>query len=125
MHRAKDKRVDRRGTTIVELTIAVAIIATVFATIMPLFAGLRNSAAAQWANLEMVQSARVLNEQLCRYLAPAKRIVGVSSSTSDDGHIEFEAADGAIYRCDLGAGDYVEFGPAGDLSELVGPVEYL
>ncbi len=125
MVRAKDKTTDRRGTTIVELTIAVAIIATVFAAIMPLFAGVRNSADVQWANLEMVQNARVLNEQLCRYLAGARRIVTAGSSASNDGYLEFEAADGTIYRCDLGTGGYVEFGPVGDLSELVGPVEYL
>jgi len=51
--------------------------------------------------------------------------VDVSSSGSDEGYIQFEAADGAIYRCDLGAGGYIEFGPVGDLSEFVGPVEFL
>ena len=68
---ANDKLIGRRGTTIVELTVAVAIIATVFAAVMPLFAGIRNSAETRWANLEMIQNARVLNEQLCRYLAGA------------------------------------------------------
>ncbi|MEN6425641.1 MAG: type II secretion system protein [Phycisphaerales bacterium] len=121
----KDKTIGQRGTTIVELTVAVAIIATVFAAIMPLFAGVRNSADAQWANLEMAQNARVLNEQLGRCLAGAGRITAVSSSASSDGYIQFEAADGAIYRCELEAGGYVEFGPVGDLSELVGPVESL
>ncbi len=122
---ARDRTTGRHGTTIVELTIAVAIMATVFAAIMPLFAGIRNSADTQWANLEMVQNARVLNEQLGRCLAGARRIVAISSSVNSDGCIEFEAADGVIYRCELGAGGYVELGPAGDLSELVGPVEFL
>lgn len=125
MVRAKDKTMSRRGTTLVELTVAIAIMVAVFAAIVPLFAGVRNSADAQWANLEMVQNARVLNEQLCRCLAGARRIVDVSSSGSDEGYIQFEAADGAIYRCDLGAGGYIEFGPVGDLSEFVGPVEFL
>lgn len=120
MVRAKDRTIDRRGTTIVELTVAVAIVATVFAAILPLFAGVRNSADVQWANLEMVQNARVLNDQLGRSLAGAGRIVAV-----DDGSIEFEAADGAIYRCELGTGGYIEFGPVGDLREFVGPVEFL
>ncbi len=125
MVRVEDKTTDRRGTTIVELTIAVAILATVFAAILPLFAGIRTSADTQWANLEMVQNARVLNEQLCRCLAGASRIAAVSSRTSDDGYIEFETADGTAYRCTLGTNGYIEFGPVGDLSELVGPVEYL
>jgi type II secretory pathway pseudopilin PulG len=125
MVRVKDKTTDRRGTTLVELTVAVAIMATVFAAVLPLFAGVRNSAETQWANLEMVQNARVLNEQLGRHLAAASRIVAIGSSTSNDGYIEFEAADGRVCRCDLGTDGYVEFGSAGDLSELVGPVEYL
>lgn len=125
MVRVKDKTADRRGTTVVELTVAVAIMATVFAAIMPLFAGIRNSADTQWANLEMVQDARVLNEQLSRDLAGARRVVAVSSSSSNDGYIEFEAADGGIYRCGLGANGRVECGPVGDPSELVGPVDSL
>lgn len=120
MVRAKDRTMGRRGTTIVELTVAVAIVATVFAAILPLFAGVRNNADVQWANLEMVQNARVLNDQLGRCLAGAGRIVAV-----DDGSIEFEVADGAIYRCELGTDGYIGFGPVGDLHELVGPVEFL
>ncbi|HNS21817.1 MAG TPA: type II secretion system protein [Sedimentisphaerales bacterium] len=121
----KDKTTGSRGTTLVELTVAVAIMATVFAAILPLFAGVRNGAETHWANLEVVQNARVLNEHLGRHLAGASRIVAIGSSTSDDGYVEFEAAGGAVYRCDVGAGGYVEFGPVGDLSDLVGPVEYL
>jgi hypothetical protein len=122
---AKGKRTDRHGTTLVELVVAVAIMAMVFVAVMPVFAGIRNSADTRWANLEMVQNARVLNEQLCRSLAGARRIVAAGASTSDAGYIEFEAADGTVYRCALGAGGYIEFGPVGDPGELVGPVESL
>lgn len=108
-----------------ELTVATALMATVFAAIMPLFAGIRNSADARWASLEMVQNARVLNEQLCRYLAQARRIVAFSASTDDGGFIEFEAQDGVVYRCAVGTRGYIEFGPVGKLSELAGPVDYL
>jgi hypothetical protein len=101
------------------------IMATVFAAMMPLFAGIRNSADARWASLEMVQNARVLNEQLGRYLTQARRVVAVSASSDDGGYIEFEAADGVVYRCAVGTRDYVEFGPVGQLHELAGPVEYL
>jgi hypothetical protein len=125
MRCVKDKTTDRRGTTLVELTVAVAIMAVVFAAIMPLFAGIRNSADSRWAHLEMVQTARVLNEQLCRHLAAARRITAASAGTSDEGYIQFEAADGVTYRCALTAGGDVEFGPVGDLSALVGPVDYL
>ncbi|MGE5296948.1 MAG: hypothetical protein ACM3VT_19165 [Solirubrobacterales bacterium] len=125
MRYGQDKTIDCRGTTLVELTVAVAVMAVVFAAIMPLFAGMRNSADARWASLEMVQNARVLNEQLCRYLAAAKRITAVSAESSDSGTIEFEAADGTSYRCALETDGRVVFGPIGELSELAGPVSSL
>jgi len=121
----RDKAAAPRGTTLVELTVATAIMATVFAAIMPLFAGIRNSADARWASLEIVQNARVLNEHLCRSLAEARRIVAVGASTAAAGYLEFEAEDGAVYRCAVGSRGYIEFGPVGKLHELAGPVEYL
>jgi hypothetical protein len=120
-----DTRAAPRGTTLVELTVATAIMATVFAALMPLFTGIRNSADARWASLEMVQNARVLNEQLCRYLTQARRVVAVSASLNDAGYIEFEAEGGMVYRCTLGTRGYIEFGPVGKLHDLAGPVEYL
>lgn len=108
-----------------ELTVATAIMATVFAALMPLFAGIRRSTEARWAGLEMVQNARVLNEHLGRHLAQAHRIVAVSASGDDGGYIEFEGQDGVVYRCAVGPRQYVEFGPVGKLCELAGPVEYL
>lgn len=115
----------QRGTTIVELTVATAILAVVFATIMPVFGTIRNHAEAAGANSEMVQNARVLNEQLYRYLAKAGRITATSGSTETEGYIEFEAGDAAVRRCRLGTSGCIEFGPVGDLCDLAGPVEYL
>jgi hypothetical protein len=109
----------------VELTVATAIMTTVFAALMPLFAGIRRSTEVRWASLEMVQNARVLNEYLCRHLAQARRIVAISPNTDDDGYVEFEAQDGVVYRCAVGSRQYIEFGPVGRLCELAGPVEYL
>lgn len=125
MRCVKDRVIDRRGTTLVELTVAVAIVAVVFAAVMPLFAAIRNSADARWAGLEMVQNARVLNEQLCRSLAAAKRITAVSDDTSDDGYIQFETANGVVHRCDLAEDGWVRFGPVDDLKEFVGPLDSL
>jgi hypothetical protein len=121
----RDQTAASRGTTLVELTVATAIMTTVFAALMPLFAGIRRSSEARWAGLEMVQNARVLNEHLYRHLAQARRIVAVSASTDDRGYIEFEARDGGVYRCAVGSRRSVEFGPVGALCELAGPVEYL
>ncbi len=108
-----------------ELTVATAIMATVFAALMPLFAGIRRSTEARWTGLEMIQNARVLNEHLSRYLAQTRRIVAVSASGNDAGYIELEGTDGVVYRYAVGSRHYVEFGPVGKLCELAGPVEYL
>jgi hypothetical protein len=113
------------GTTLVELTVATAIMVTLFGAVIPLFVGIRNSAAARWAGLEMVQNARVLNEQLCRSLSQARRVVAVSASTDEQGYIEFEAQDGVVYRCALGTRGSIEFGPVAAPRELAGPAEYL
>ena len=122
---ACDQTAASRGTTLVELTVATAIMATVFAALLPLFAGIRRSTEARWASLEMIQNARVLNEHLYRHLAQANRIVAVSASTEDGGYLEFEGHDGMVYRYAMGPRQYVEFGPVGTLCELAGPVEYL
>ena len=137
MRSSKDNTTDRHGTTIVELTVAVAILSTVFAVLMPLFAGIRNSTDARWAGLEMVQNARVLNEHLCRHLAQARRVRAVSAGTEDRGWCELEAGDGVVYRYAVRDDDWIEFGPVDDLTErgnptrepshlgiLAGPVEY-
>ena len=100
-----------------ELTVATAIMATIFAATMPLFVGIRHSTDTRWASLEMLQNARVLNEHLGRYLAQARRIVAVSASTDSAGCIEWEGEDGVVYRCAVGARGYVEFGAVGDRRE--------
>ena len=120
-----DRRAASYGTTLVELTVATAIMAVIFAAVMPVFVGIRSSAEARWAGLETVQNARVLNEQLCRCLSQARRVVAIGASTKGDGSIEFEAQDGTVYRCAVGTRGYIEFGPVGTLQELAGPVEYL
>ncbi len=114
-----------RGTTIVELTVATVILAVVFATIMPVFAAMRNQTEAAAAKSEMVQNARVLNDQLYRCLAQAGRITAVSGSTETEGFVEFEGGDATIHRCGLGTDGCIEFGPVDDLCDLAGPVEYL
>lgn len=121
----KDKRTLQHGTTLVELTVAVAVVAIVFGALMPLFAGVRNSSESRWAGLEMVQNARVLNEQLSRHLAQARKVVSVSGPSTANGHIEFEAVNGAVLRCEVGSNGYVRFGSADDLAELAGPVKSL
>lgn len=114
-----------RGTTLVELVIAMAILVIVLGAIVPVFAGIRNGSDTQQARTEMLQNARVLNEHLLRHLAQAKRIVEVSPPAEVDGYLEFETADGSVCRYSVNADGYVEFGPVGAGAELAGPLDCL
>ena len=103
----------------------MAIMATIFIAVVPLFVGIRNSTETRWAGLEMLQNARVLNEYLHRHLATARQLVAVSDATEQKGYIEFESANGRVYRLQVDRENRLVVGPAGNLHELVGPVEYV
>jgi prepilin-type N-terminal cleavage/methylation domain-containing protein len=115
----------QRGLTLLEMIIALAIIAVVFAAMLPQFRNIQNSWDSKRVNAEIIQNGRVLTEYLNRYLAKAVRITDVSGPTEMDGYVEFLGADEVTYRCDIGANEYIEFGPVGSLAELAGPVNRL
>jgi hypothetical protein len=58
-------------------------------------------------------------------LTQANKITTISDSTETNGYIEFEDNDGNTMRYEIGAGNLVQFGPVGSLSELGGPVSQL
>jgi len=111
--------------TVIELVVAMALMVVVMGAVLPLLAGIRNGSDTQRAQSEMIQNGRVLNEHLLRHLGQAIRVVQVSAASETDGYLEFEDANGVTNRYGLGAGDYVQFGPTGDLSDLAGPVSSL
>ena len=119
------KNVCRHALTLMEMVIALAIMTVVFAAVLPQFRLIHNSWDTRQASAETVQNGRVFVDFLNRTLAAAVKINTVSSSTDTDGYIEFEAADGTVYRCDLAEDNYIEFGETGDQSELAGPVSSL
>ena len=113
------------GMTVVELVVAMALMVVVMGAVLPLLAGIRNGSDTQRAQSEMIQNSRVLNEHLLRHLGQATRVVQVSAASETDGYIEFEDANAVTNRYGVGTGDYVQFGPAGDPSDLAGPVSSL
>lgn len=113
------------GVTVVELVTAVAVMAIVMAGVLPVLAGIRNSADTRWALSEMTQNARILNEHLSCHLAEAKRITSISPCSEANGYIEFEAANGAAQRYEVGFEGRIRFGSPGSLCELAGPVTSL
>ena len=110
--------------TILEMVIALAIMAIVFATILPLFRNIQNNWDSKQGAAEAIQNGRVLIDHLNRSLAKAIRITAVSDSSTTNGYIQFENNEGNNLRYDI-ASNYVQFGPAGNLSELAGPVSNL
>lgn len=110
--------------TLLEMVIALAIMATVFAAILPLFRNIQNSWDSKQAAAETVQNGRVLIDHLNRNLAKAVKITAVSDSATTIGYIQFEDNDGNNLKYDID-NSYVRFGLAGDLSDLAGPASQL
>lgn len=111
-----------KAVTLVEMVVAMSIMAIVLAAVLPLFAGVRNNWDARQANMEIVQNARVLADHFYRTLATATEITDVSPSTQEVGFIEFKASDGGLHRYDVGPDGYVQFGLSGEPDDLAGPV---
>ena len=110
-----------RGTTLIELVLAVAILTVVFAAVVPLFTYVRQSTAVQAGNTEAIQSGRVLMSHLHQHLSTAVSIAAISAAESTLGYIEFVDNDANTLRYEVSNGS-VYYGPSGDLSLLAGPV---
>jgi hypothetical protein len=108
-----------------EMIISLALIAAIFAVILPQFRVMENSWASKQATAEAIQNGRILVNYLNRNLAKADRITAVSDPCDTTGYIEFEGNDSITYRCEIGADNIVEFGPVGSLVDLAGPVSQL
>jgi type II secretory pathway pseudopilin PulG len=111
-----------KAVTVVEMVVAMSIMAIVLVAVLPLFAGIRNNWDTRQANTEIVQNARVLADHLHRTLATATEIAHVSPSAQETGFIEFAGNDGVLYRYAVGQDGYVQFGPLGEPGDLAGPV---
>ena len=98
----------------------MAIMAIVFAAILPQFRAILNSWDSKQASAEILQNGRVLIDHLNHNLTEAARITAVSNFGETAGYLEFEDNDGNTLRYDVDANNYVEFGLVGDLYELAG-----
>ncbi|MBC8471557.1 MAG: DUF5050 domain-containing protein [Planctomycetes bacterium] len=115
-----------RALTLVEMLIAMAIMAIVFSAVVPQFRVIQNNWDSKQGNSETLQNGRVLIDYLNRNLSKAARITAVSGPAETNGYIEFEDNVANNLRFDInGTSNYVEFGPVGTLSDLAGPVSQL
>jgi len=104
-----------------ETVIALAIMAVVFATIIPLFRQIRSNWDAREASAEVLQSGRVLMDHLNRNFATATRIIDVGASDQTLGHVEFLASDGNTPKYDVNAAGYVVYDVI-NTDRVAGPV---
>ncbi|NQT02346.1 MAG: hypothetical protein HQ580_10000 [Planctomycetes bacterium] len=114
-----------RALTLVEMVIAMTIMAIIFAAILPQFRAIQNSWSSKQAAAETLQNSRVLMDHLNYNLSKAVRITAVSGPAQTNGYIEFEDNDENIFRYDIAANNYVEFGDVEALYDLAGPVSQL
>ena len=115
-----------RAMTLVEITLAMAIMAIIIAALLPQFRVIQNSWDSKAGAFESLQNGRVLIDHINRNLSKATKITAVSDSFETNGYIEFIDNDANIVRYDVNSvSSYVEFGLIGNLSDLAGPVSKL
>ena len=124
-HRSNKTRF-RPALTMLEMAIAIAIMAIVFAVLVPQLRAIHRTWDAKADNTETLQSGRVLKDHLQCNLSSAVRITAVSGPAETNGYIEFQDNDANSVRYDVnGTTGYVQFGPVGNLADLAGPVSKL
>ena len=115
-----------QALTLVEMLIAMAIMAIVFAAVAPQIRVIQNSWDSKAGTSETLQNGRVLTDHLKHNLSKAVRITAISGPAETNGYIEFMDNDANNLRYDINSGsNHVEFGPIGALYDLAGPVSQL
>jgi len=113
------------GLTMLEMVIALALMAVIFAAVLPQFKNIQNSWAAKRGIADVLQNGRVFTDHINRSLAQAARITAVSDPAETEGFIEFEDNNGDTMRYQIGGADFIQFGDPSDLYDLAGPVTKL
>ena len=111
----------RKAVTLVELIVAMTIMAIIFAAIIPQLSAIRSSWATNEATSTIIQNGRVLEEHINRNISAAKQIVSVSPSSTINGFIIFKDASDVQKRYMVSDGNVV-FGTVGSEEPLAGPV---
>ncbi|MHC4593470.1 MAG: PilW family protein [Planctomycetota bacterium] len=103
MQYPKNKIRASTALTLLEMVIALAIMATVFAAILPLFRSIQNSWDSKQAAAETVQNGRVLIDHLNRNLAKAVKITAVTATSDLASQETFQTSQGRPANCSLPA----------------------
>ena len=119
------KGFDNKGTTLVELVVAVALMTVIMSTLLPVLSSARKTWDTSQNNAETLQNGRILMDHLHSKLSQVASIEAVSNANVTQGHIEFKDNEDDTYRYDISGSNYVEYGQVGSLIDLAGPVNQL
>jgi hypothetical protein len=120
---SKSPPLRQRGVTLLELAIAVGMMAVVVATLAPILHGVQRSWAAKEASSDILANGLAFVYHVHQQLSQACRVTAVSDATTAKGYIQFIASDGDEVRYDVDSGDNIQFGPVGTPTDLAGPVD--
>jgi len=110
--------------TLVEMMVAISIMATIFMVLAPQLRLIQNSWAMTQAQSETLQNGRVFIEQITAALQQAVQITSVSSPSETNGFIEFIGQDDLIHRCQI-SNNNICFGEPNALEQIAGPATAL
>ena len=100
-----------KALTLLEMVLALTVIAVIFSTMLPQFNTIQKSWASRRGVAEAIQNGRVLTDHMNRNLTKADRIIAVSDPGDSSGFIVFEDNSGDRLRYYVGADGFVEYGP--------------
>ncbi len=104
------------------MVISLSIMVVIMSAMLPQIVAINKSWDSRIQSSEALQNGRVLVDHINYNLAKAVRIIDVSEPAAVNGFLEFEDNNSDIYRYEVSAGNMVQFGLVGSLSDLAGPV---
>jgi len=110
--------------TLVEMMVAISIMATIFMVLAPQLRLIQNSWAMTQAQGETLQNGRVFIEEITAALQQASQITAVSSPSENNGYIEFLGHDDITRRCQI-LNNNISFGEPNALAQIAGPATAL
>jgi prepilin-type N-terminal cleavage/methylation domain-containing protein len=113
----------KKAMTLLEVVISMAIVAVLFAVILPQLRLVQVGWAARREHSDNLQNARVIIDTLRRYLTGARRITAVSGPEHTQGFIQFIGSDDLEYSVRVDENKMVLFGHPGSEQPLGGPAE--
>jgi type II secretory pathway pseudopilin PulG len=111
--------------TVVELVVAVSLMAVVAAVMAPLLHAVQSSWAAEQQDSECLANARAYIQHFQQHVSQASHVTTVSDRLTVEGHLQFVTWDGVEARYEIDADDNIQFGPLGAPTDLAGPADML